>query len=457
MSSKGIFRLSRRKRFAQIDTEGLEDQRLSFKAKGVWTYLMSRTDDWTTRVQHLSTVSRDGEKAVRSALDELIKHGYALRRQRRGSDGTYKPVEWWILEAPPEVLRERMPDEEYEAFLEEWKTWPDPNRDDDKEAAKEKKDEKSESPEPPDPQNGEAVQKAPDPGNGEAVKSPDPQNGEAVDSPDPQNRKAVEKPDRHFRDAGQRHAENRGLLKNESTYETETTYDGSGQSVGKSRTLEASKAKSTDGLTNRPPADSETDAYIDWVALYWGLDWTQELREDISELFEPWDGPAGRAWLEQKMERLAERYSAIGVADMVRKDIRAGECPEPVRRQQENRSHSSSGEQQSLNVGNDNTSQSNTKTLVLEDFSDSWGRALLELREKVSRDNFNAWFRKIDCGGRRPNSDEFVLLVEDDFFKVWIEDNYVDLIEESVAEVVGRAVEVELMVRGKVEVECTER
>lgn len=452
MSSKGIFRLSRRERFAQIDTQGLEDERLSFKAKGVWTYLMSRTDDWTTRVQHLSTVSRDGEKAVRSALDELIEYGYARRRQRRGDDGTYKPVEWWILEAPPEVLSERMPDDEFAEFMEEWKTWPDPEGEGDDEEPSESPDsENKKAVDAPDPQNREAVKKSPDPGNREPVKSPDPRNGEAAETPDPQNREAVDSPDPGLRDAGQRRAENRGLLNNDLR-KKETTYDRSGRLVGRSREVEEEESDTeTDQPTDRPTAESDTAAYIDWVALHWELDWGGELREDIAEIFSRWDGRAGRAWFEAKMERLAGKYSAIGVADMVRRDILAGECPEPTRRDrlgEEEESYETNGQVPSGGT----EAVEEAETIVLEERSDEWGRALLALREMVSRENFEAWFEKIDCGGEVPEGGRFVLLVADEFFRAWIEDHYRDLIEEALERVLGREVDVIMEIANEMEV-----
>ena len=73
---------------------------------------------------------------------------------------------------------------------------------------------------------------------------------------------------------------------------------------------------------------------------------------------------------------------------------------------------------------------------------DIWNAALRELQSKVSTDNFESWFEKI----RFHHFDEgiFYLAVDDDFFKAWIEDNYLDLIEDALDDVTGEPMEVVL-------------
>ncbi len=61
--------------------------------------------------------------------------------------------------------------------------------------------------------------------------------------------------------------------------------------------------------------------------------------------------------------------------------------------------------------------------------TDIWQRTLLDLQAKVSAHNFDTWFQKI----RFHHQEDLTVFLEvrDDFLKAWIEDNYVDLIEES--------------------------
>lgn len=82
-----IIRIQKRVRpYVQIDKTALEDERLSFKAKGLLCYLLSRPDNWNVRVDHLATVSNDGATAVKSALRELRKAGYCKLRRKMMTD-----------------------------------------------------------------------------------------------------------------------------------------------------------------------------------------------------------------------------------------------------------------------------------------------------------------------------------------------------------------------------------
>lgn len=92
-----IIRHSRHERnFVQIHKTALNDPKLSFKAKGILAYLMSKPDVWTVRIKDLCNNSHDGPESIRNGLKELQKHGYA-ELVRGGKDGgTY----WNVFETP---------------------------------------------------------------------------------------------------------------------------------------------------------------------------------------------------------------------------------------------------------------------------------------------------------------------------------------------------------------------
>ena len=75
-----------------------------------------------------------------------------------------------------------------------------------------------------------------------------------------------------------------------------------------------------------------------------------------------------------------------------------------------------------------------------------WNDVLRELKTKVSADNFEAWFETIRFHHR--DEQACFLEVDDDFFKAWIEDNYLDLIEDALLEVTGDDLAVVLDVEG---------
>ena len=62
--------------FVILDKTFINDKRLSWKARGVLTHLLSRPDNWEVNVNDLVNQSPDGKTVVYSALKELKKYGY---------------------------------------------------------------------------------------------------------------------------------------------------------------------------------------------------------------------------------------------------------------------------------------------------------------------------------------------------------------------------------------------
>lgn len=75
--------------FAQIHNAALADGRLSFKARGILAFLLSRPPGWHTSAERLAKSGIDGERAVKSGLKELEEHGYLQRSRRHAPDGTW--------------------------------------------------------------------------------------------------------------------------------------------------------------------------------------------------------------------------------------------------------------------------------------------------------------------------------------------------------------------------------
>lgn len=75
--------------FAQIHNAALADGRLSFKARGILAFLLSRPPGWKTSAERLARSGTDGERAVKSGLKELEALGYLKRSRSHGPDGTW--------------------------------------------------------------------------------------------------------------------------------------------------------------------------------------------------------------------------------------------------------------------------------------------------------------------------------------------------------------------------------
>lgn len=69
--------------FVMMDRRPIENPVLSWKAKGILAYLLSRPDNWTVRLGDLVKRSPDGVHAVRGAINELKKAGHVRRVEHR--------------------------------------------------------------------------------------------------------------------------------------------------------------------------------------------------------------------------------------------------------------------------------------------------------------------------------------------------------------------------------------
>ena len=69
--------IKRENPYIQIDKTGINDNRLSWGASGLLTYLIGRPEDWKINLNHLATVKdRDKKDKTRGYLNELKEFGY---------------------------------------------------------------------------------------------------------------------------------------------------------------------------------------------------------------------------------------------------------------------------------------------------------------------------------------------------------------------------------------------
>jgi len=114
MSDKTIFRRmkNRNNPYVMIDKEIFENRTLSWKAKGLLGYLLSRPDDWIVRMTDLAKRSSEGMAAVRTAVKELEEAGYMVRRRGQDDDGKFQwTVEVHEVPVSPSTENHKMDDE----------------------------------------------------------------------------------------------------------------------------------------------------------------------------------------------------------------------------------------------------------------------------------------------------------------------------------------------------------
>lgn len=96
-----IIRIKKRENpYAQIDKRPLHDKRLTFKARGILAYLLTKPDDWDVRVSDLIENSPEGREAVQAGLRELKRMGYAVLETTRDNKGRVSGKTWVIMEEP---------------------------------------------------------------------------------------------------------------------------------------------------------------------------------------------------------------------------------------------------------------------------------------------------------------------------------------------------------------------
>jgi len=71
------------KNFTQVPNEVLRNPELSFKAKGLLCLLLSNRDGWYSYIRTIIQMTKEGEDAIRSGIDELEEHKHLIRFRYR--------------------------------------------------------------------------------------------------------------------------------------------------------------------------------------------------------------------------------------------------------------------------------------------------------------------------------------------------------------------------------------
>lgn len=96
-----VIHISKRENpYAQIDKRVLEDNRLSWRAKGILAYLLSKPSGWKVNVKDIWNNGAEGRNAVQDCLVELQKIGYAELKTVTGEHGKLSGSQWVISEEP---------------------------------------------------------------------------------------------------------------------------------------------------------------------------------------------------------------------------------------------------------------------------------------------------------------------------------------------------------------------
>lgn len=96
-----VFRVHKTKDFTVISNYHLKDKGISLQAKGLLSVMLSLPDDWKYSIRGLAAISKEGEKAIKSTLDELKEHGYLVVTKHAPKAGeSHFSYEYDVFERP---------------------------------------------------------------------------------------------------------------------------------------------------------------------------------------------------------------------------------------------------------------------------------------------------------------------------------------------------------------------
>ena len=97
-----VFRVERTSDYTVMSNYHLRDKRLSLKAKGLLSQMLSLPEDWDYTLAGLCYINRESKDAIRTAIHELEQAGYIHRRQTTDSGGKFAGNVYTIYERPQE-------------------------------------------------------------------------------------------------------------------------------------------------------------------------------------------------------------------------------------------------------------------------------------------------------------------------------------------------------------------
>ncbi|MBH9582148.1 conserved phage C-terminal domain-containing protein [Staphylococcus felis] len=89
--------------FVTVHKDFIHDSNISWKAKGILLYLLSRPDDWQIYETELEQHSTDGLSGLKSGIKELEEIGYIQRNRKRDKTGRLNGYEYLVYEQPHHI------------------------------------------------------------------------------------------------------------------------------------------------------------------------------------------------------------------------------------------------------------------------------------------------------------------------------------------------------------------
>ena len=98
-----VYRVNKTRGYTVMANFHLKDQKLSLKAVGLLSKMLSFNDGWQFSTRGLAAICKEGPDAILSALRELEEHGYLVRHRQRDAKGRMSNTVFEIYEQPQPV------------------------------------------------------------------------------------------------------------------------------------------------------------------------------------------------------------------------------------------------------------------------------------------------------------------------------------------------------------------
>lgn len=95
-----IFRFQKKDNYVVLDKGFLNDNRLSWRAKGLLAYMLSLPNDWLFSISELAIRSKCGRDTTANIIRELTNAGYIHKEQGRTNLGKFGNMDLLVFETP---------------------------------------------------------------------------------------------------------------------------------------------------------------------------------------------------------------------------------------------------------------------------------------------------------------------------------------------------------------------
>ena len=95
-----VFRVEKNKGYTVMSNHHLRNHKLSLKAKGLLSQLLSLPEDWDYTLQGLAQITNERIDAIREAVRELEHAGYIKRSRERDERVCLRGTVYTIYEQP---------------------------------------------------------------------------------------------------------------------------------------------------------------------------------------------------------------------------------------------------------------------------------------------------------------------------------------------------------------------